>query len=500
MSFTLREYQKECVNRVMEDLQKPYKTLGIIEPCGGGKTEQFIEITKRYLEQNPTKNVLILMNLSILTSQTFQRFQKRAPELSVGILQGSTRPFAVNRVVLATVHSAKERQKIVGWLYKRDKEVGLIIGDEIHNLIDTQMFIDAVSQHNAKVIGCTATPFRERKLITDLFDNISYTVSMQELIDQKRLVPLDLVQVKLQDPSPEGRIAQAVDIYRKFEMGKKSVVFFRTMEEAKLARNAFEMEGIKAHAILGDVKGHTRDELLRQFNNGNTDVLTTCNVLSAGFDSHKLESVIMPYGTKSPTLFMQRAGRGCRPEDGDSVKPEHAKQSCRVYMVGSVPDIERGVYQKIYKYVLNEGANEKVELDIFDEMELLDSLEEPRNSVKYKWTEQICEVAQRLKELNCMKLYDMIRKKKFPARYLKNPQMLLEGVVDGLVDSEKGMIDSIRSQKMKKDPWVMPSGKHVGKHVSELPWFYCKYVTEKLPNSLAAKIINKWWELKRNGG
>jgi superfamily II DNA or RNA helicase len=363
--INLRPYQKDCVEAIERDLVGNDK-LGAILSTGSGKTVIFIEVVKRYLDKNPDKRVLVLSDSSILTAQNKARFNQFYPELKVGILQASMVPSKSDQVVIATVQSTRIQSKVKSWLGIYEHTVGLVVIDEAHCLM-TKSYDTALGYFkDAKQIGFTASPYRDRQLMVSYFDKVSYTISMQELIGQKYLVPIEMIQiVKKRDP-----VAQTVELYKRNELGSKAGIFFNTTEEAKLARNLFEKEGIRAEIILGTTKWKTRDKLISEFNDGELNILCTCNVLSAGFDAPKLECIIMPYGTRSPTLFLQRTGRGSRPQDKESVKPEHHKQSCRVYMFGSAPSIKRGLYKKLEHFVLNDGS-EKEPMDIHDDLEVM---------------------------------------------------------------------------------------------------------------------------------
>jgi superfamily II DNA or RNA helicase len=253
MGFILRDYQLDCVEAVMEDL-KENDRIGVIQSTGAGKTEQFIEISKRYIDDNPDKIVLVLSHLSILTSQTANRYRKRIPGLSVGILQGQRQPKISDKIVIATIQSAHDETKIRKWLRGRQFKVGLIIADECHRLISTQTFEKARKQHHAKLIGFTATPFRENTLMTNLFGTISYTISMQELIDKKRLVPFELNQIIIpRDTSSDERIMKTLALYLEKEKDNPAVMYWQTVEEARTARNVFESYGISCSVVTGDL-------------------------------------------------------------------------------------------------------------------------------------------------------------------------------------------------------------------------------------------------------
>lgn len=495
--FILRPYQEACVEAVQKDLEK-FNSTCVIMSTGAGKTEVFVMIAKNFLKQNPNKKIIVLSHLSLLTTQTRARFFKRTPELRVGVLQGQKRPSIGDKVIIATMQSAQEEKKTLSWLMS-ENDVGLVISDEFHRALGTNTFAKVMKQHNAKLLGVTATPFREGTLITNMFDSIAFTMSMQELIEQKYLVPFDMRQILMEAFAPaEERIAKCVQLYEELEQGKKAVIFLRTMEDAELARNAFDYKGIKACLVTSNINWKVRDKIMHDFNSSDDiKVLCTCDVLSAGIDMPKLEVIMMPYGTKSPALFLQRCGRGSRPEDCESLKAHHSKQSCRVYMVGDAPTIKSGFYRKLMDYTLNEGSKDK-KTSVLDEFEFLKlaEAEQREKSEKYTWTQKVCEVVRLLEKGGHKHLEDMLKYKKFPNRYLNNIDMLEESIfyLDG--DSFEDLDKALRENNKRSKSWIIPTGKMAGRHVKEVPYFYRSFVLSKYPHSYIGQLLHRWYNLK----
>lgn len=478
--LVLRDYQEKCVQNVIEDLET-YTKLCCILSTGSGKTCIFIELIDRLKEKT-----LILSRSRLLTTQTSARFKKFKPDIKVGILQGKRIPAPDCDVVIATVQSACIERKVAKWL-KQQSDIKYIVLDESHTLLDTQQYQDAISHHNSKVIGFTATPFKKGYLFNNLFDKISFSISMQELIDKKWLVPIELRQI-MKPVDIEDAIAFSVEIYRENELGKKAIVYYSTVEEAKMARNVFEMRGIQASVVTGDVKQKTRDSIFREFERGDTDVLCTCDVLTAGFDCPVVEVIIMPHITKSPTQFIQRCGRGMRPQDAESVKPEHSKQTCRIYAAGDPPMIKNGFYKKVLTFALNEGTLE-YNPDVFDELDFLEITNEPKSSEKYVWTKEICKIVARMEEMGLLKLASKLRKKEFPRQYLRHIHLLHTGLQGPIEDTMESLELSIRNNS---DKFMITRGKYTGWHVGELPKYTKHIFLSKYPDSEVSRLIRGW--------
>lgn len=514
-SFKMRPYQETAIRETMAAL-KEHQKVGAVLPTGAGKSECFIGVTSQFIAENPGKSVLILSHLSLLTTQTKDRFKLRAPHLQVGILQADVRPHPDCDVVISTVQSSRIEAKIERFNDKLSKDVGLVIIDEMHYLT-TESYNTALSYFpNAKQFGVTATPFREGKLMTSYFDKISFSISLQELINQGYLVEPKLNQIVYQTDGVEDVIALLVKTYKEKEDGNKAIFFMQTIEDAKSLRNAFEDVRVSAESVTSDMVGEHRDEILKKFNNHDLNILTTVNVLTAGFDAPNVRAIFMPYATQSPTLYMQRIGRGLRPFEG--------KTECRVYVVGDAPSISRKQYEEVHRHVLN-GTAEWKEYDTIQE-DLLYNLPDEANH-QYNWTVQAVDIAQRLDALGVTRVADMLRTKQFPKKFMGDlakltqtistlPKTQYSGAVTAkqvdmlrrygfdvdqaqkLSKNEAGMVISgMQMMFQAKGPFVLTSGAHAGKHVSALPYRYKQIVISKFPNSAVAQMIRQWNQEKR---
>ena len=518
--FKYHDFQRECIDSLHKSVKKHKKT-GVILPTGAGKTEVFQGFTSEYLEANPNNTVLILSHLSLLTTQTTKRFALRTPTLGVGILQADIMPDHGDKVVISTMQSARDEPRISMWKRHYKPKVDIVIVDEAHYLT-TDSYDKALGYFpKAKVIGVTATPYREAQLMLNWFDNIAYTKSLQELIDAGFLVPPIMYQNVI-DPNatPEERIANCIKIYKEKELDQPGIIYMNTIDDAKLARNAFKDAGIKCECVTSEVTGEHRDKILDDFREGNIDMLTTVNVLSAGVDLPRLQVEFMPYGTSSPTLFMQRIGRALR------THILSGKRNARIYINGDAPSIKRGVYTKLLENTLNYGDGNR-ETDVFDEKDFLELIGET-GTQHYDWVSGVCEIAERLESLGATSLAQLLKTKNFPNRYLKNLDILkfagqaklakelddgarVNGRQQFILKQAGFSVDNIRKMDynnanyfikcitdMRKGcladkdlKWILPSGKMTGHHVKDTHYLYRKAIIKT--GSYEAKLIKDWW-------
>lgn len=484
-----------------------------------GKTQMFLEVTRRYLAQNPNNSVLILSHLSLLTTQTAARFATFAPHLPVGIFQAGESPEYTSRVIIGTVQTSRSGSKTDEMRLQTKWPVGLIIVDEAHYL-DSESYNRVLSYYpQAKVVGCTATPFRSGALMTSYFDTIAFSISLQELINEGYLVPPRLLEVALDDTHVEDRMAAVAKLYLEHEKGRQAIVFMQSIEAAKQMRNVLDNHGVRARAVTSEIVGEEREKIFGAFHKGEIQVLTTVNVLTAGFDAPNVESIFMPYATTSPVTYLQRIGRGLRPYKG--------KTECRIYVCGDTPSISKQLYQSLQERVLEAGAPKPKKAVTFKD-DLAWGEFEPTSEV-YKWTQTVCETIQKMETIGATQLAQMLNEKKFPLRFLKDIAALraaiptqmpnlkagheamtkgqfdtlknagfTEPCLDGISKNEASlMVAAVLNLKdtWRSRPFIIPSGKFAGQHVENTSFYYRQWIMQNNPNGEIASLIREW-ELK----
>lgn len=520
--FELREYQKAAIGAVITDLADNAK-VGIIMPTGAGKTEVFTAVTDRFLQDHPGKSVLILSHLSLLTEQTSERFKLRAPHIPLGIFQADKVPSITNRVVIGTMQTSRDEKKIDHMKMVQMYPVGLIIVDEAHYL-DNPSYNKVISYFpDAKIIGCTATPFRAGALMTSYFDKVSFSISLQELIEQGHLVPPKLIEVDLgAHPTTDDRMAIVAKLYKEREAGKRALIFMDSIDSAKQMRNVLDHHGVKARAITSELVGEARDEILRDFRAGKIDVLTTVNVLTAGFDSPNVEAIFMPFATQSPVTYLQRIGRGLRP------CPEVGKTECRIYVCGDAPSIKRELYKTLHQAVLEKGSKKAGSTTFLEDAEYNDY--DPSSEI-YIWTQQVVHTIKKMEAIGMERLAKMLNEKRFPPKFLRDistfskaipasmpklpggeyamtePQMralvsagFTPECLAGMTKNEaSAMIATTINQKeaYRATPFIIPSGKFAGQHVKNTSFYYRKWIFENAPNGEIASLLRAW---EKQGG
>jgi len=471
---------------------------------------------EEWSHRNRGMSILGVSHLSLLTEQTFDRFRSRAPSLSLGIMQGKRRASMMNNVVFSTMQTARSATHIAKLKETLLKPVGLILVDETHMLPTTSYETIQGYFPDAQLIGYTATPFRQKKIMTNCFDKISFSISLAELIAAGYLVAPEVHAFSRDGMEDLDVIANVMGLYQTREAGRPAIAYLKTIDEAKLLRNAFESVGVVSRCVTSDVSPDQRTEIFASFRAGRIQVLTTVDVLTAGFDASLVECIFMPHGTKSPTQYIQRIGRGLRQHPG--------KTSCRVYIYGDAPSVSNHAFEKLTRTVLLAGSS-KSESATFRED--LDNTFHTKGSEIYEWTKSVVDAVTRFEKLGMPHFAALLDQKRFPEQFMRSIQELLKRLPKKktkLPHGEKpaseaqqsvlfnaGFGSEICGQLSKNEAHVMisalfnkkngtsstehftvPEGSHAGKHVSELPHAYRSLVKKRFPDSPVAALITEW--------
>jgi superfamily II DNA or RNA helicase len=208
-------------------------------------------------------------------------------------------------------------------------------------------------------LGVTATPERlSGEGLRDTFGTILVGPSTRELIetgalsDYKLYAPPTTVTdgvhrrmgdyekhelaVAMDKPTITGN---AVTHYTLLADGKRALVFCVSLDHAQHVAEDFRHAGYTAARIDGQLELHQRRCLVNDFSAGRIQVLTSCDVVSEGFDLPAIEVAILLRPTQSLALHLQQMGRALRPYPGKphAIILDHAGNTLR----HGLPDDDR---------------------------------------------------------------------------------------------------------------------------------------------------------------
>jgi len=154
-------------------------------------------------------------------------------------------------------------------------------------------------------------------------------------------VTVDRVRQAIFFPSNEEKLPLLIGLIR--EMGQGRIMVFVNMKrEAERLEAYFEVNGIHASAISGDVPQNKRMRMLQQFQKGELPVLIGTDVASRGLHIPDVQYVMNYDLPQDAEDYVHRIGRTARAgASGDAIS-----FGCETYAV-SLPDIEAYIGHKI---------------------------------------------------------------------------------------------------------------------------------------------------------
>lgn len=278
-------------------------------PTGGGKTRIFCEIAKAARANGA--RVQVLVHRRELVDQT--------PDESVRTIQ-SWQPDGEDLVIVDEAHHACART----W---KDK-----------------------LQQCTKVLGFTATPQRlDGGGLDVVFDDMVIGPSSARLIDDgwlsqyKLFCPPGAAELKgvrrtagdynrkqLSEAVSQTRVvAAAVKNWLLLAGGRQTIGFCASVAHMEVVEHSFKNAGIKCATIDGKMRKDRRDEVVRQFRDGEITVLLSVDLISEGFDVPACDCVLLLRPTQSLGLHLQQVGRALRPSDQHAVILDAAGNSER---------------------------------------------------------------------------------------------------------------------------------------------------------------------------
>jgi DNA repair protein RadD len=322
----LRDYQEEDANKIRVAFRS-YKRVLYVAPTGSGKTVLFSYIARGAMRLH--KKVLILCHRQELIDQI--SIALTASEVPHGIIAAGYEYRRGMPVYVASVFTFVRRLDAF--------EPDLIIIDEAHHCVLSTTWGAVLRHHSdARVLGVTATPIRKSgEGLGQCFEYLIDGPSYSTLIDHGHLVPLRIfapptintkglhtragefiteeVEERVRKPGITG---SAIEHYKRITPGKRAAIFCLSVKHTYEVAQEFNASGIPATGIDGSTNRDMRRQIIRDFSSGQLKVLTSCDLISEGFDCPGIEVGISLRPTASLGLWIQQAGRTMRPFMGKS--------------------------------------------------------------------------------------------------------------------------------------------------------------------------------------
>jgi ATP-dependent helicase IRC3 len=328
MTITLRPYQQEALESIVSNYANGIKRQLVVLPTGAGKTVIFSHLPKIKKDCLP---MLVLAHRSELLDQARSKILASNPELTVEIEQAEKKAGFVD-VVVASVATLGRNNTPRIEQYPKDYFKSIVIDEAHHAAAPTYRRI--IDFFNVDfLLGVTATPQRsDSTRLIDVFDEIVYYKTIQDLIQQGWLSPLvgyriksnvDISDVQIQNGDyVQAQLEEAIDTpqrnsfvvatYRNLADSKKAVIFASGVRHAQNLALSFRQASVDCEVILGTTSYEDRQDILARFATGQLKVIVNVGVLTEGFDEPSIEAIILAKPTRSTLLYTQIVGRGTR--------------------------------------------------------------------------------------------------------------------------------------------------------------------------------------------
>ena len=321
-TIELRDYQQEATEN-LQKMREDGKTIALLyHATGVGKT-----ITAATDAKAMGGRTLFLVNALKLASQAKETFAKVWPEATLGEYTGSQKDMT-QTVIFAMVQSiSKDLEKF------SPTDFDYLIVDECHHAAANTYQKIFTYFHPKFILGLTATPERsDGEDMLELFQNVAHKMDLKTAVERGVLVPIRCIRVKTNIDLTDVRIngikynsqdlesklfipernQLIVDTYLKYVNGKKTVIFCASVDHAAEIAKLLRDSGVKAEAVSGRDRVEAREKILKDYENGSTNVLCACDLLNEGWDSPHTTVLFMARPTMSKTIYLQQLGRGTR--------------------------------------------------------------------------------------------------------------------------------------------------------------------------------------------
>lgn len=318
----LRPYQTDIIGEVRQRLGEGLRAPLIVSPTGSGKTVMFSHIADGAGKKN--KRVWILVHRAELVEQTSRTMREIG--IHHGIIAAGWPVDPLPHVQVVSVQTVVRR---TGGLIPPD----LIIVDECHHAAAGTWGKILAAFPKAVRLGFTATPERlDGKGLSDAFDclirgpEVAWLIEQGFLTQPKYYAPpnqlnLDGLHVRGGDYARDETAAMmdkpsitgdAVSHYRRICDGAPAVAFCASIAHAEHVAEAFNAAGYRATTLDGTLDRIERRKRVRGLADSSIQILTSCEIISEGFDIPVVSAAILLRPTKSLGMHLQQVGRVLR--------------------------------------------------------------------------------------------------------------------------------------------------------------------------------------------
>lgn len=338
LGFNPYPYQCEARDKATYELfVMGKKSTLIVMPTGTGKT-MVAGIICLEMKQAFDHPVLFLAHREILVNQAFDSLVNLGLDVTIEMAEQSARLDAelLGRpdVVVGSVQTLCRRERLASWPREFFK---LVIIDESHRALSESYSTILNHFNSARVLGLTATPQRgDNKNLGARFETKCFQLTMTDAVAGGWIVPVrhrtcpvsvDLRGLTLRangdflDSELAERIGRDIEgLARSFQKeieDRKAVAFLPDTHSAQAFSETLERIGTPSRFVVGtsgkvSMSKKERRENLSAYEDGEFQVIVSCDVLNEGWDSPMCSAVGILRPTNQWYRFCQMVGRGTR--------------------------------------------------------------------------------------------------------------------------------------------------------------------------------------------
>jgi DNA repair protein RadD len=323
----LRPYQVELINDLYRKLNQGHKRVAIIAGTGAGKTVISGQICAH--AEAAGKRLMFLVHLDVLVGQTYEKMKSFG--LHCGFIKAGWAEDQAAPIQIASVQTMAQRKWWRTW------PADVVFYDEGHTTLFSRVGKTVLYKTHAQAthLVMTATPERLGKdqlgahLEALVASPVPSELQQMGFLATMRYYSMppdgvaDLQAVKtVRGDYDEAGLKNACDrpelidkIVREWQRltpGKRTIAFCVDVEHARHVAEAFRQAGIAADTVEGGTPIKERQRMYSELRQEKILVLTSCNVISIGFDEPSVEVGLMLRPTQSSALHFQQIGRVMR--------------------------------------------------------------------------------------------------------------------------------------------------------------------------------------------
>ena len=320
----LRPYQERAIEAINNEWNEGHKNTLLVLPTGTGKTVVFSKVVEGRVKDG--SRALILAHRGELLEQASSKL-KMASGLDSALEKAeSTSIGSLLPVTVASVQTLSQERRLMQ--FPPDYYKTIVVDEAHHCMSDTYQRILKYFE-SANVLGVTATPDRaDQRNLGQFFHSKAYEYSINQAVRDGFLCPVKAQMIPLElnitnvgisnGDYAVGEVGSALEPYLNqiaLEMlnyckGRKTVVFLPLVKTSQKFCELLNVHGLRAVEVNGNSKD--REEILKDFEDGEYDVLCNSMLLTEGWDCPSVDCVVVLRPTKVRSLYQQMVGRGMR--------------------------------------------------------------------------------------------------------------------------------------------------------------------------------------------